>query len=54
MVLEPLWDFGLIEKKSGGELWILKEKDFIRTTKLWQKFISFADEKLKSERPELN
>ena len=40
-VLKPLLDFGLIESKSPTR-WGLGEKDHIRVTGLWQKFICFS------------
>jgi len=40
-VLDALRQFGLIERKRKGEFGI-EEKDFIRTTELWRKFIKFA------------
>jgi hypothetical protein len=42
-VLDPLLDFGLIESKQAGE-WRLTEKDSIRVTSLWRKFIQFASD----------
>ena len=40
-VLDPLEDFGLIERKKRGK-YGNSEKDLIRTTKLWRKFIRFG------------
>ena len=41
-VLEPLRDFGLIEKRSETDWPTITEKDSIRFTPLWKKFISFT------------
>jgi len=41
-VLEPLRDFGLIEKRSKSDWPTITEKDSVRVTRLWKKFISFA------------
>lgn len=41
-VLNPLFDFGLIETKKGDEWTSITEKDDIRVTPLWRKFITFA------------
>lgn len=41
-VLDPLFDFGLIETKKRDEWPKVTEKDAIRVTALWQKFIRFA------------
>jgi hypothetical protein len=41
-LLNPLLDFGLIETKTKGEWSDVTEKDDIRVTVLWKKFISFA------------
>jgi hypothetical protein len=41
-VLEPLRDFGLIEKRSKSDWPAVTEKDFIRITPLWKKFISLS------------
>ncbi len=40
-VLEPLRDFGLIERQSKGDWPAITEKDSVRLTQLWKKFISF-------------
>jgi hypothetical protein len=40
-VLNPLRDFGLIEKRSKSGRPSITEKDSIRITPLWKKFISF-------------
>ena len=40
-VLHPLVEFGLIERQRD-EWPVITEKDFIRTTALWRKFIHFA------------
>jgi hypothetical protein len=42
-VLEPLLDLGLIEREQPGE-WRLTEKDSIRVTSLWRRFIQFASD----------
>ncbi|HOC54833.1 MAG TPA: hypothetical protein PKI20_04355 [Verrucomicrobiota bacterium] len=39
-VLKPLTDLGLLERKPRSD-WPLTEKDHVRTTPLWQKFIHF-------------
>ena len=41
-VLDPLFDFGLIERQKSGEWPSVTEKDEIRITPLWRKFIGFA------------
>jgi hypothetical protein len=41
-ILNPLLDFGLIETKKKGEWPGVTEKDHIRVTGLWKKFIRFA------------
>ncbi|HZQ48549.1 MAG TPA: hypothetical protein VFC07_16145 [Verrucomicrobiae bacterium] len=41
-VLEPLSDFGLIERQKHSERRIIAEKDFIQITPLWRKFIRFV------------
>jgi hypothetical protein len=41
-VLDPLFDFGLIERKKSGEWPSVTEEDEIRITPLWRKFIGFA------------
>jgi hypothetical protein len=41
-LLNPLLDFGLIETKKHGEWPGVTEKDVIRVTLLWKKFIRFA------------
>jgi len=41
-VLEPLRDFGLIERRSKSDWPAITEKDSVRVTRLWKKFISFA------------
>jgi hypothetical protein len=41
-VLNPLSKFGLIETKKKGDGFGIDAKDFIRTTPLWQKFITFS------------
>jgi hypothetical protein len=41
-LLNPLLDFGLIETKKRGEWPGVKEKDAIRVTAIWKKFIRFA------------
>ena len=41
-VLEPLWDFGLLERRKPSEWRVVTEHDFIRVTPLWRRFISFA------------
>ena len=41
-VLEPLRNFGLIEKRSATDWPTITEKDSIRFTPLWKKFISFT------------
>lgn len=41
-LLNPLLDFGLIETKKHGEWPGVTEKDAIRVTALWEKFIRFA------------
>ena len=40
-VLDPLFNLGLIEKKDGGEWPNVTDKDEIRLTALWRKFIEF-------------
>lgn len=39
-VLDPLVAFGLLERRSPG-VWPFTEKDQVRTTPLWRKFIHF-------------
>lgn len=39
-VLDPLIDLGLLERKPRSE-WPLREKDQVRTSPLWRKFIHF-------------
>ncbi len=39
-VLEPLLDFGLIERQKGDE-WSLGKEDTIRLTPLWRRFLQF-------------
>jgi hypothetical protein len=41
-ILDPLFDLGLIETKKGGEWSKVTQKDHIRVTALWRKFITFA------------
>lgn len=41
-LLNPLLDFGLIETRKRGEWPGVSEKDDIRVTALWEKFIHFA------------
>ena len=41
-VLEPLLDFGLIERQKGSEWPGLGEEDAIRLTPLWRRFLHFA------------
>ncbi len=41
-LLNPLLDFGLIETKKESEWPGVTEKDDIRVTALWKKFIRFA------------
>jgi hypothetical protein len=41
-LLNPLLDLGLIETKKSGEWSNVTDKDAIRVTALWQKFIRFA------------
>jgi hypothetical protein len=41
-LLNPLLDFGLIETKKQGEWPGVTEKDRVRVTALWEKFIRFA------------
>ena len=41
-LLNPLLDFGLIETRKHGEWPGVSEKDAIRVTALWEKFIRFA------------
>ena len=40
-VLNPLLDFGLIEKRSGGDWPGVTEEDSIQISPLWEKFIEF-------------
>jgi hypothetical protein len=40
-VLEPLFDFGLIERKPRSDWPSVTEHDQIRTSALWRKFITF-------------
>lgn len=42
-VLDALFDFGLIERKQAGEWPGIAEKDEIRTTALWRRFITFPE-----------
>jgi hypothetical protein len=41
-VLEPLRDLGLIERRSKSDWPSITEKDSVRVTPLWKKFISFV------------
>ena len=41
-VLDPLFDLGLIERKNPGEWPAVTEKDTIRVSPLWRKFITFG------------
>lgn len=41
-VLEPLRKFGLIERRSTSDWPAISEKDSVRVTPLWKKFISFT------------
>jgi len=41
-VLDPLFDFGLIERQKSSEWPSITDKDKIRITPLWRKFIGFA------------
>jgi hypothetical protein len=41
-LLDPLLDFGLIETKEHGDWPSVTEKDAIRVTALWEKFIRFT------------
>lgn len=41
-LLNPLFDFGLIETEKGGEWGNVTDEDAIRVTALWRKFIRFA------------
>jgi hypothetical protein len=41
-ILNPLFDLGLIETKKRSEWSSVTEKDDIRVTALWRKFITFA------------
>jgi len=41
-VLDPLLDLGLIERKQSSEWPNMTEKDVIRVSALWRKFIRFA------------
>jgi hypothetical protein len=41
-ILNPLFDLGLIETKKRSEWSSVTEKDEIRVTALWRKFITFA------------
>lgn len=41
-VLDPLFDLGLIERKTRSQWPSVTEKDVIRVTALWRKFIGFA------------
>lgn len=43
-VLDPLFDLGLIERKNPGDWPAVTEKDTIRVSPLWRKFISFGSE----------
>lgn len=42
-VLEPLWDLGLLERRKASEWPSITDKDHIRVTPLWRKFISFEN-----------
>jgi hypothetical protein len=42
-VLDPLFDFGLIELQKKGDWPAVTEKDTIRVTSLWRRFISFPN-----------
>lgn len=42
-VLDALYELGLIERQKTGEWPAIDEKDKIRVTPLWRKFISFAN-----------
>lgn len=42
-VLDALFDFGLLELKTVGEWPTITEKDEIRVTALWQRFITFSE-----------
>jgi hypothetical protein len=42
--LNPLLDLGLIEKQKAGDWPGIGDKDHIRVTELFQRFISFPDE----------
>lgn len=41
-LLNPLFDLGFIERKKKSEWPSVTEKDEIRLTALWRKFIGFA------------
>lgn len=41
-ILDPLVDLGLMETKKGSEWSKVTEKDHVRVTALWRKFIGFA------------
>jgi hypothetical protein len=41
-VLDPLFDLGLIERKKPGDWPGITEKDTIRVSPLWRKFITFG------------
>jgi len=41
-VLDPLFDLGLIERKDPGDWPAVTEKDTIRVSPLWRKFITFG------------
>jgi len=41
-VLKPLFDLGLIEKQKTSEWPAIDDKDSVRVTALWQKFLSFG------------
>lgn len=41
-VLEPLADFGLLERRGTSDWPSIDDKDHIRVTSLWRKFISFG------------
>jgi hypothetical protein len=41
-VLEPLRDFGLIEKRSKSRWPLITERDSVHVTPLWKKFILFT------------
>ena len=41
-VLDALFEFGLIERQHGDEWSHIFEKENVRVTALWRKFISFG------------